>query len=80
MDDFSISPLLWWIGLSLQGWACSIYKHGLDHAVDCLWMPGQVMMFKLVLEKAEEPEIKLPASTGSLKNQESSRKTSILLY
>ena len=34
-------------------------------------------MFKLVLEKAEEPEIKLPASTGSLKKQESSRKTSI---
>ena len=26
-------------------------------------------MFKLVLEKAEEPEIKLPASTGSLKKQ-----------
>ena len=42
MDDFSISPLLWWIGLSLQGCACSIYKPGLDHAVDCLWMPGQV--------------------------------------
>ena len=34
-------------------------------------------MFKLVLEKAEEPEIKLPASTGSSKKQESSRKTSI---
>ena len=34
-------------------------------------------MFKLVLEKAEEPEIKLPISTGSLKEQESSRKTSI---
>ena len=33
-------------------------------------------MFKLVLEKAEEPEIKLPASTGSSKKQESSRKTS----
>ena len=33
-------------------------------------------MFKLVLEKAEEPEIKLPTSAGSLKNQESSRKTS----
>ena len=31
-------------------------------------------MFKLVLEKAEEPEIKLPASTGSRKKQESSRK------
>ena len=31
-------------------------------------------MFKLVLEKAEEPEIKLPTSTGSLKRQDSSRK------
>ena len=34
-------------------------------------------MFKLVLEKAEEPEVKLPISTGSSKKQESSRKTSI---
>ena len=33
--------------------------------------------FELVLEKAEEPEIKLLTSTGSLKKQESSRKTSI---
>ena len=33
-------------------------------------------MFKLVLEKAEEPEIKLPTSAGSLKKQERSRKTS----
>ena len=33
-------------------------------------------MFKLNLEKAEEPEIKLPASIGSLKKQETSRKTS----
>ena len=31
-------------------------------------------MFKLVLEKAEEPEIKLPTSTGSSKKQESSKK------
>ena len=31
-------------------------------------------MFKLVLEKAEEPEIKLPTSAGSSKKQESSRK------
>ena len=30
-----------------------------------------------ILEKAEEPEIKLPTSAGSWKNQESSRKTSI---
>ena len=37
----------------------------------------ELQMFKLVLEKAEEPEIKLPASTGSWKKQESSRKTSI---
>ena len=36
-----------------------------------------LQMFKLDLEKAEEPEIKLPMSTGSLKKQESSRKTSI---
>ena len=34
-------------------------------------------MFKLVLEKAEEPEIKLPISAGSSKEQESSRKTTI---
>src|SRR5574341_233520 len=37
----------------------------------------ELQMFKLDLEKAEEPEIKLPTSTGSLKKQESSRKTSI---
>ena len=34
-------------------------------------------MFKLVLEKAEEPETKLSISTGSSKKQESSKKTSI---
>ena len=34
-------------------------------------------MFKLDLEKAEEPEIKLQTSLGSSKKQESSRKTSI---
>jgi len=34
-------------------------------------------MFKLDLEKAEEPEIKLPTSIRSLKKQESFRKTSI---
>ena len=33
--------------------------------------------FKLVLEKAEEQDIKLPTSVGSSKKQESSRKTSI---
>ena len=34
-------------------------------------------MFKLVLEKAEQPEIKLPTSIGPLKKQKCSRKTSI---
>ena len=37
-------------------------------------------MFKLVLEKAEEPEIKLPTSAGTSKKQESSRKTSISAF
>ena len=32
-------------------------------------------MFKQILEKAEEPEIKLPTSAGSWKKQESSRET-----
>ena len=35
------------------------------------------LMFKLVLEKTEEPEIQLPTSAGSWKKQESSRKISI---
>ena len=37
-------------------------------------------MFKLILKKAEEPEIRLPTSTGSSKKQESSRKTSISAF
>ena len=37
-------------------------------------------MFKLVLKKVEEPEIKLPTSAGSSKKQQSSRKTYALLY
>ena len=36
-------------------------------------------VFKLDLEKAEEPEIKLPTSIGSSKKQENSRKTSASL-
>ena len=36
----------------------------------------ELKMFKLGLEKAEETEIKLPTFAGSLKKQESSRKTS----
>ena len=37
-------------------------------------------MFKLDLEKAEEPEIKLPTSIGASKKQESSRKTSYFCF
>ena len=37
-------------------------------------------MFKLDLEKAEEPEIKLSSSVGSLKKQERSRKTSYFCF
>ena len=41
----------------------------------CTWAM-KFQMFKLVVENAEEPEIKLPTSTGSSKKQENSRKTS----
>ena len=41
------------------------------------YMNKNFQLFKLDLEKAEEPEIKLPTSAGSSKKQESSRKTSI---
>ena len=41
------------------------------------YMNHELPVFKLVLEKAEEPEIKLPTSTRSSKKQESSRKISI---
>ena len=40
------------------------------------YMTKNFQMFKLDLEKEEEPEIKLPTSLGSQKKQESSRKTS----
>ena len=44
------------------------------------YMNHDIQMFKLVLEKAEEPETKLPRSVGSLKKQESSSKTSTSAY
>ena len=40
------------------------------------YMNRELLMFRLVLEKAEEPEIKLPTFIGSSKKQESSRKIS----
>ena len=44
------------------------------------YMNHEIQMFKVDLEKAEEPEIKLPTSVGSSKKEESSRKTSISVY
>ena len=48
-----------------------ILQLGLQQHVDC-----ELPDIQLDLEKVEEPEIKLPTSAGSLKKQESSRKTS----
>ena len=39
-----------------------------------------LQMFKLDLEKAEEPEIKLPTSTGSSQKQENSKKKKKNIY
>ena len=50
----------------------NILQARLQQYVNC-----ELHMFKLDLEKAEEPEIKLPTSAGSWKKQESSRKTTI---
>ena len=52
-----------------------ILQARLQQYVNCDVQIFQV--FKLILEKAEESEIKLPTSAGSSKKQESSRKTSI---
>ena len=57
---------------TLAKWYSKFSKPGFNRT----WIMG-FQMFKLNLEKTEEPEIKLPKSTGSWKKQESSRKTSI---
>ena len=51
-----------------------ILQARLQQYVNC-----ELHMFKLDLEKAEEPEVQLPTSTGSWKKQENSRKTSASL-
>ena len=56
----------------LVKWCLKFSKPGFSNA-----RTMSFQMFKLILEKAEEPEIKLPTSDGSSKKQESSRKTSI---
>ena len=59
----------------LVKWCSKFSKPGFNN----MWTVN-FQMFKLVLEKAEEPEIKLPTSTGSSKKQESSKKHLLLLY
>ena len=54
----------------LVKWCSTFSKPGFSN----MWTMN--VLFKLDLEKAEEPEIKLPISAGSWKKQESSRKTS----
>ena len=56
----------------LVRWCLKFSKPGFSN----MWSIN-FQMFRLVLENAEEPEIKLPTSAGSLKKQESARKTSI---
>ena len=51
-----------------------ILQARLQHYVNC-----ELQIFKLDLEKVEEPEIKLPSSVGSSKKKKDSRKTSALL-
>ena len=43
-------------------------------------MNDELQMFKLDLEKAEEPEMKLPTSAGSWKNKRSPETHLFLLY
>ena len=45
-----------------------------------IWIEVNSLMFKLVLEKAEEPEIKFPTSAGSWKSKRVPEKHLLLLY
>ena len=70
-------PVVWYSHLS-QNFPQFIVIHTVNPICSTLKKIILVFqMFKLVLEKAEEPETKLPTSAGSSKKQESSRKTSI---
>ena len=52
-----------------------IHQARFQQCVNC-----EIMMFKLDLEKAEEPEIKWPKSVGSSRKQENYRKKKLLLH
>ena len=70
-NPWSDSIRRWGFGDKIRPWGWS------PHEWDYHPLKRQSQMFKLILEKAEEPEIKLPTSAWSWKRQESSRKTSI---
>ena len=61
--------------IALISHASKVMLKILQWGFDSIWTEN-FQMFKLVLEKAEEPEIKLPISTGLSKKQESPTKTS----
>ena len=61
--------------ITLISHASKVMLKILQASFNSMWTEN-FQMFKLDLKKVEEPEIKLPTSTGSLKKQESSRKTS----
>ena len=73
-----------WTGM---GWTFILSGGDIKHVklffyqILCRFEPqAWTMNFKLVLEKAEEPEIKLSTSTGSLKKEENSKKHLFLVY
>ena len=64
-----------WSDLAAAAHASKVMLKILQPGFNCMWTVN-VQMFKLVLDKAEEPDIKLPTSIGSSKKQESPRKKS----
>ena len=65
-----------YLTVALISYASKVMLKILQSGFSNMWTM-KFQLFKLVLEKAEEPEIELPTSAGSWKKQESSRKTSI---